>query len=119
MSWNGLLPALFGIGGLVVAWFIYQKVKQYPEGEDKVGEIAEAIHLGAMVFMQREYKMLSIFCAVLVVLLWSPLDSEDRASPSSSARCFRRGRLHRHVARPPAPTCAPPLRPTPRVRPRR
>ena len=29
MSVNALVPALFGIGGLVVAYFIYQKVKEY------------------------------------------------------------------------------------------
>ncbi len=73
MSLEGLLPALFGVGGLVIAYYIFQKVKEYPEGEDKIAEIAEAIHTGAMVFMKREYKMLGIFCAVLVVVLWVAL----------------------------------------------
>ena len=62
-------PVVFGAFGLAGAWFIYQKVKEYPEGEAKVVEIAEEIHLGAMVFMRREYKMLAWFCAVLLVLL--------------------------------------------------
>ena len=60
---------VFGAFGLAGAWFIYQKVKEYPEGEANVVEIAEEIHLGAMVFMRREYKMLAWFCAVLLVLL--------------------------------------------------
>ncbi len=70
MSFNALVPTFFGIFGLVVAYLIYQKIKEYPSGDAKVTQISDAIHLGAMVFMRREYKMLSIFCAVLIVVLW-------------------------------------------------
>ncbi len=70
MSFNALVPTFFGIFGLVVAYLIYQKIKEYPAGDAKVTQISDAIHLGAMVFMRREYKMLSIFCAVLIVVLW-------------------------------------------------
>ncbi|MCH8177014.1 MAG: sodium-translocating pyrophosphatase, partial [Proteobacteria bacterium] len=38
--------------------------------EGKVVEIGNQIHLGAMVFMKREYQMLSMFAAVLIVLLY-------------------------------------------------
>jgi len=69
MSLNALVPAIFGILGLVTASVIYEMVKKYPTGDAKVARIADAIHLGAMVFMRREYKMLTIFAAVLVVLL--------------------------------------------------
>ena len=48
-------PVLFGVVGLAMAYWIFQKVKEYPEGEAKVAEIAEQIHLGAMVLMRREY----------------------------------------------------------------
>ncbi len=70
MSGNALWPAVLGLLGLGTAWYIYGKVKEYPEGEARVAEIAEEIHLGAMVFMRREYKMLAWFCLVLIVLLW-------------------------------------------------
>jgi K(+)-stimulated pyrophosphate-energized sodium pump len=70
MSANALIPIIFGLGGLGVAWFIFQKVKEYPEGEPKVVAIAEQIHLGAMVFMRREYKLLAWFCLVMIVILW-------------------------------------------------
>ncbi len=70
MSFNALVSTFFGIFGLVVAYLIYQKIKEYPAGDAKVTQISDAIHLGAMVFMRREYKMLSIFCAVLIVVLW-------------------------------------------------
>jgi K(+)-stimulated pyrophosphate-energized sodium pump len=70
MSLNALLPTIFGIIGLTAAYYIYRIVRKYPGGEGKVAEIGEAIHLGAMVFMRREYKILSIFCGVLVVVLF-------------------------------------------------
>ena len=63
-------PVIFGLVGLGSAWYIYQRVKDFPEGEAKVAEIAEQIHLGAMVFMRREYTMLAWFCLVLLVLLF-------------------------------------------------
>ena len=69
MSWYSVLPFLFGLGGLYVAWTIYQTLLAYPEGEGKLKSIGDAIHSGAMVFMQREYKMLAIFAGVLLVLI--------------------------------------------------
>ena len=69
MELSGLLPALFGVGGLIVAWLIFGKVKEYPAGESKVAEIGEQIHLGAMVFMRREYTYLILCCIILVVFL--------------------------------------------------
>ena len=70
MSVNALVPTLFGIGGLVVAHFIYQKVKEYPTGDAKVTQISDAIHRGAMVFMRREYTFLGVFVGVLFFILW-------------------------------------------------
>lgn len=65
-----LLPPIFGVLGLVAAFITYGQVKKHPEGEGKVVEIGNQIHLGAMVFMKREYKMLAMFSAVLMVLLY-------------------------------------------------
>jgi K(+)-stimulated pyrophosphate-energized sodium pump len=73
MSFNALVPVIFGIIGLIVAYFIYQKIREYPEGDPKVAEIGEEIHLGAMVFMRREYTMLFWFGLVLfLILLFAP-----------------------------------------------
>ncbi|MEA3638511.1 MAG: sodium-translocating pyrophosphatase [Lamprobacter sp.] len=70
MSLNALIPILFGILGLVAANIIFRTVKAYPKGESKVAAIGDAIHLGAMVFMRREYTMLGLFASVLVVVLF-------------------------------------------------
>ena len=71
-----LIPPLFGVIGLVVAMIIYGLVKTYDPGEDKVRKIGDQIHLGAMVFMRREYTMLAGFSAVLLVLLYLALGVE-------------------------------------------
>ena len=70
MAVNTWIPLILGGVGLVVVLVIYLLVRRYPEGEDKVREIAEQIHQGAMVFMRREYLLLFIFAAILAVLLF-------------------------------------------------
>lgn len=67
---QSLLPPLLGVVGLIAAFIVYRVVKKYPAGEGLVAEIAEMIHQGAMVFMRREYSVLAIFAAVVVVLLF-------------------------------------------------
>ena len=69
MEVNTWIPLVIGGIGLVLVLVIYLLVRRYPEGEDKVKEIAEMIHNGAMVFMRREYSLLFIFAAILAVLL--------------------------------------------------
>jgi len=64
------IPPLFGLGGLYVAWRIYTHLLSYAEGEGKIKVIGDAIHSGAMVFMHREYKMLGIFAAVLLIFIF-------------------------------------------------
>jgi K(+)-stimulated pyrophosphate-energized sodium pump len=70
MELSNLLPPAFGVFGLAAAAYTYAQVKKYPEGDGKVVEIGNQIHLGAMVFMKREYKMLAMFSAILLVLLY-------------------------------------------------
>ena len=65
-----VIPPAFGVLGLVFAFIIFALVKRYSEGEDKVKKIADQIHVGAMVFMRREYTMLLVFALVLLIILW-------------------------------------------------
>ncbi len=68
------LPPILGVLGLVCAYIIYLLMMRYPEGEEKLRKIANAIHEGAMVFMHREYMMLFLFAAPLfIIILVSPL----------------------------------------------
>ena len=68
-----IIPPIFGIAGLLVALFLYLVVLRYDGGTDKVMKIADQIHLGAMVFMRREYSYLFLFVSVLIVLSYLAL----------------------------------------------
>ena len=71
-----LIPPVLGLAGLVVAIFIYFIVQSYDEGGPALKKISDQIHIGAMVFLRREYSMLAIFAAVLLVIIYiSPLGS--------------------------------------------
>lgn len=82
-----LIPALFGVLGLVVAYILFLSVKRYPAGEGKVLEIASSIHLGAMVFMRREYTILAVFVVVVSILLQLSLGSHTTIAFLAGAIC--------------------------------
>ena len=76
-----LVPPALGILGLLIVIVIYQWIKKQPGGSGAVQKIGQQIHIGSIVFMKREYKMLSIFALVLLVLLYIFLGP-------ASALCF-------------------------------
>jgi len=84
---TALFPPILGVLGLVLAFVLYSIIKKQPAGIGKVVEIGEEIHLGAMVFMKREYTMLGIFVAVLVVLLYISLGWGSAMSFILGAAC--------------------------------
>ena len=66
---NLIAPAL-GVLGLLIVVFIYQWISKQDGGSGDVKKIGEQIHIGAIVFMKREYQMLSMFSLALLVLLY-------------------------------------------------
>ena len=66
---NLIAPAL-GVLGLIIVVFIYQWISKQDGGSGDVKKIGEQIHIGAIVFMKREYQMLSMFALALLVLLY-------------------------------------------------
>ncbi len=74
------IPVMLGVLGLLVAWLIYVLMKNFPEGEPKVAEIAEQIRLGAMVFLRREYTWLGTFVLVVAVLMMVFLEWQNAAA---------------------------------------
>ena len=63
------LSPIFGLFGLAIAWKVYEYVDDQPEGSERMVEIAESIHEGAMVFLSREYRILAYFVGGVFVLL--------------------------------------------------
>ncbi|TGD72793.1 sodium-translocating pyrophosphatase [Mangrovimicrobium sediminis] len=77
MSEYHVVPPLLGLAGLAVAFVIYHILVRHNHGDGTIKHIGDQIHLGAMVFMQREYRMLGIFAAVLLTGLFvSPLGKD-------------------------------------------
>ena len=66
-----IIPPAFGLIGLACAFIVYALVKRYAEGDENVRHIADQIHMGAMVFMRREYLMLALFAGVLIIILFA------------------------------------------------
>ncbi len=63
------LAVLFGLFGLIIAWKLFESVDDEPAGSEKMTEIADAIHEGAMVFLSREYRILGYFVGAVFILL--------------------------------------------------
>ena len=82
-----LIAVFLGLLGLLSAYAVYLKVKSSPEGEGRVKEIGDEIHLGAMVFMSAEYKRLAIFCLICILALYFSLGWQTAASFLLGALC--------------------------------
>ncbi|MFQ6037075.1 MAG: sodium-translocating pyrophosphatase [Candidatus Aminicenantales bacterium] len=61
---------IIGLLGLGFALGLYFLIKRYPRGTEKMIEISEAVHSGAMVFLKREYSYISLFVVVMFLVLW-------------------------------------------------
>lgn len=72
-----LLPIISGVIGLIIALFFYFAVKAKPEGNETMNRIAMYIREGAMAFLVREYKVLSIYSVVVGIALYFALGWES------------------------------------------
>ncbi|RCW45680.1 MULTISPECIES: sodium-translocating pyrophosphatase [unclassified Halanaerobium] len=60
---------LAGLIALVFAFFLAGKVNRAEVGNERMAEISNDINEGAMAFLGREYKMLSIFVIIVAVIM--------------------------------------------------
>jgi len=87
MLTTAVLPISLGIAGLIAAFLVYARILQTPAGEGRVKDIADEIHLGAMVFMASEYKRLAIFCVICIIALYASLGADTALSFTLGALC--------------------------------
>ena len=82
MSLNFLAYSPTGIGlfGLLFALGFYFKVKALPEGNPTMNRIAGYIRAGAMAFLARQYKVLSIYCLVVFAVISMVMSVEAAAA---------------------------------------
>ncbi|NIP94891.1 MAG: sodium/proton-translocating pyrophosphatase, partial [Akkermansiaceae bacterium] len=65
MNVNPIVTPLAGIAGLIIAFVLLARIVSRSGGEGTIAEIAEKIHRGAMVFMRREFLLISVFAVII------------------------------------------------------
>ena len=76
-----------GLIGLICAWALFAYVRQQPDGNETMRELAESIYSGAMAFLRREYSVLIPFVVLIALLLYFVIGSRTAASrPRRSSR---------------------------------
>ena len=75
----------FGVGGLLIGFFIYRGLLTVPAGNARMQSVAASIYDGAMAFLKREYQILSVFVVVVAALLAWQLGAQTAAAFFSGA----------------------------------
>lgn len=65
-----ILPLLCGIISLIVLFIMKSRIIKKDDGNEKMREIASHIEEGAMAFIKKEYKYLSIFVVCIFILIF-------------------------------------------------
>ena len=82
-----LLPVYLGIVGLLTAFLLYKFILSFSDGEGKIVEIADEIHLGAMTFIKKEYSILFVFSSILTIGVYYGLGPESTLAFIIGALC--------------------------------
>ncbi len=64
-----VLPLISGICALIFVAFLVKRVMKDSPGSEKMREISDAIHEGAMAFMKREYSAILVFAVLMAAIL--------------------------------------------------
>lgn len=56
--------------GIIFAFYLTVYVMRQPKGSDKMQEISNAVKSGAMAYLNRQYKTVAIFAAILTIVLY-------------------------------------------------
>ncbi len=65
-----LIVGITGIAALAFAFISYVRIDMFRVENERVSELSNIIHRGAMAFLYREYKWLLPFLVIVGVLLW-------------------------------------------------
>ena len=63
------IALVISIASFVVAAYFYKWVKQLPVANARLEEVGKLIRDGAFTFLKREYRILGLFAAVVMVLI--------------------------------------------------
>ncbi len=79
-----IIIGLVGVVALLYAAYAAYRIKQAPVENERVAELSNIIHGGAMAFLKREYKAILPFAVIVALLLWWQVSK-------ASALCFLAG----------------------------
>jgi K(+)-stimulated pyrophosphate-energized sodium pump len=75
INWE-LYSTLVGIAGVIYVLFLIGVVKSAPAGDEKMTEIAEAIKEGAIAYLNRQLKTVTIAAGVIVVVMFATMGTQ-------------------------------------------
>ena len=78
---------LIGLGGLICAGIVFAINNRRSPGNERMRELSELIHTGAMTFLKREYRILFVFVAIVAVLILWKLNVQTAICFVSGAAC--------------------------------
>ncbi len=64
-----VLPLISGICALIFVAFLAKRVMKQSPGSEKMRDISDAIHEGAMAFLKREYSAILVFAVIMTAVL--------------------------------------------------
>ena len=88
------LPFISGILALLFVFYFAFKLMKEDAGSEKMQELSHAIHEGAMAFLFREYKVLSIFVVIVFLILGFLLIQDVLINTLNILNIWRRMQLH-------------------------
>lgn len=71
---NSYLPIVCGILALIFAFILTKSISKEDPGNERMREISGYIHEGAMAFLKREYRYLSVFIVVVAIIIILAVD---------------------------------------------
>ena len=81
---------LISLVALAFAYYLVREVLAAPEGSEKMRAIARSIQIGAKAYLNRQFRTVAVFMAVLTVLLFFALPVPENAAHSEFALRFGR-----------------------------
>lgn len=82
-----ILVPLIGVCGIAFAGITYVVLLKRPEGLNKMREISNEVHRGAMVFLKHEYRIIFVFVVLMFVVMAKFLSIEAAIAYATGAFC--------------------------------